>query len=411
MPDFDLVIFTYSLPFGTGEPFLMDELAYLGKNFRKIHLFPLFYGKSHVARELPANVTFSDPFIRFDIKRDRLKLLRSGIFCASPLNFVFREFLKRGLYKNREWIRNWLGESLIARILLKSRNMESITGSLSSSTIIYFYWGDKSTGIVPCLKKRVENPVIVRFHGSDLYETAKGGYIPYRASLLQHLDYALFISGNGEKYLKEKYPSIPFQPRLFRLGVTNHDFRSGSTDGIFRIVSCSNVIPLKRLKLLMEALFLLKSKISWTHFGGGPLLDELKAAAKSAPQNISIDFTGQVAKEEVLSFYSENPVDLFVNVSESEGIPVSIMEAMSFGIPVLATNVGGVSEIVGEGSGILVDAETTPGIIAGKILSVINMDENLRLSMRRNACHWQSLHFDADKTYSGLCRFFREIQG
>ena len=160
----------------------------------------------------------------------------------------------------------------------------------------------------------------------------------------------------------------------------------------------------------MEALFLLKSKISWTHFGGGPLLDELKASAKSAPQNISIDFTGQVAKEEVLRFYSENPVDLFVNVSESEGIPVSIMEAMSFGIPVLATNVGGVSEVVGEGSGILVDAETTPGIIAGKILSVVNMDENLRLSMRRNACHWQSLHFDADKNYNRLCRFFRELQ-
>ena len=45
------------------------------------------------------------------------------------------------------------------------------------------------------------------------------------------------------------------------------------------------------------------------------------------------------------------PVDLFLTVSANEGIPVSIMEAQSFGIPVIATDVGGISEIVNNVNG------------------------------------------------------------
>ena len=48
-------------------------------------------------------------------------------------------------------------------------------------------------------------------------------------------------------------------------------------------------------------------------------------------------------------------VFFFVNVSESEGIPVSIMEAASFGIPIIATDVGGTSEIVDNSNGFLIE--------------------------------------------------------
>ncbi len=55
---------------------------------------------------------------------------------------------------------------------------------------------------------------------------------------------------------------------------------------------------------------------------------------------------GEISNQELMHFYKENHIDLFVNVSVEEGVPVSIMEAISFGIPVVATNVGGTSEIV-----------------------------------------------------------------
>ncbi|MBL3200697.1 glycosyltransferase, partial [Klebsiella pneumoniae] len=55
---------------------------------------------------------------------------------------------------------------------------------------------------------------------------------------------------------------------------------------------------------------------------------------------------GTVPHETIISFFAANPVHLFLNLSTMEGIPVSIMEAISFGIPVVATDVGAVSEIV-----------------------------------------------------------------
>jgi len=46
-----------------------------------------------------------------------------------------------------------------------------------------------------------------------------------------------------------------------------------------------------------------------------------------------------------------------MNLSETEGIPVSIMEAQSAGVPILATNLGGTSEIVNNENGFLVEKD------------------------------------------------------
>ena len=62
----------------------------------------------------------------------------------------------------------------------------------------------------------------------------------------------------------------------------------------------------------------------------------------------------------MLNWFENNSVDVFVNVSSSEGLPVSIMEAFSFGVPVVATKVGGIPEIVDEKCGILIPKEFEP---------------------------------------------------
>ena len=56
-------------------------------------------------------------------------------------------------------------------------------------------------------------------------------------------------------------------------------------------------------------------------------------------------------------YYRDTHVDLFISLSAQEGLPVSIMEAISFGIPVLAADVFGVPEIVTANTGCLVGVE------------------------------------------------------
>ncbi len=409
MTEKKLVIFTNNFPFGNGETFLNDEMCYLSSAFSEVHLFPLFYGNSQIPRELPDNVTYSEPLIHFDIKKDKLKLLLSGSFIFSPLRFSFTEFFSKKVFLNWKWLKNWMAETLIIRVILKKKNINLIREKLNNNYIIYFYWGDKSSGIVPYLKKIIQNKIVVRFHGSDLYEETKGGYIPYRKLLLRNIDYAIFISENGQEYLRQKYPDVNFRSAVHRLGVNRNSFQYGSSDNVFRIASCSNVVPVKRVNLILEAVNLLSGKIKWVHFGGGPLLNFIREQSEMLPSYIETNFPGHVSNQEIMEYYSTFPVDLFTNMSKSEGIPVSIMEAMSFGIPVLATNVGGVSEVIDNGAGILIQQDSDPKLISEKIMAFINLTDSEKIEMRKNAFEQWRKFYDAQKNFKTFCIFLKNI--
>ena len=96
-------------------------------------------------------------------------------------------------------------------------------------------------------------------------------------------------------------------------------------------MSCARAVPIKRLDRIAEALKKIKDiPIEWTHIGGGECLDSIREAACGLPDNIHVKFTGTVSNDEVYQIYSVEPFHVFINVSKSEGVPVSIMEAMSF---------------------------------------------------------------------------------
>jgi len=107
--------------------------------------------------------------------------------------------------------------------------------------------------------------------------------------------------------------------------------------------------------------------------------------AEALPENIKAELKVQVSHNELMNFFRSNPIDLFLNVSSSEGVPVSIMEAMSFGIPVIATNVGGTSEIVSERTGLLINADFTPEYLAGKIIELSQRNDlpEIRVAARK----------------------------
>ncbi|MDN0055082.1 glycosyltransferase [Collinsella ihumii] len=97
------------------------------------------------------------------------------------------------------------------------------------------------------------------------------------------------------------------------------------------------------------------------------------------------------AKLSVLRIYGKEPIDLFVNVSESEGLPISIMEACGVGAPVLATDVGGTCEIVfNELNGRLLPANPTSDMIAQAITWLMDMPVGDFKRMRRaSRCVWE----------------------
>ncbi len=165
----------------------------------------------------------------------------------------------------------------------------------------------------------------------------------------------------------EKYESLHFGSRKKCEGQAK-----ASDDGIFRIVTCSGVNPVKRLDVLADALKLYDGAmpIQWTLMGDGSQLEQIKNVAASYKNNVKVIFKGRVSNDDVHKYYANETVDLFVNVSLSEGLPVSIMEAMSYSIPTLATDAGGNHEIVTDETGYPISLEITPQSLCDVIKNI-----------------------------------------
>lgn len=148
---------------------------------------------------------------------------------------------------------------------------------------------------------------------------------------------------------------------------------------VLHIVSCSYAVPVKRLDLIIAALALLKTdrKVVWTHIGDGPQLSLLKSMVEERLRTVNVIWKGRITNDDVMLFYKTHKIDCFINVSSSEGIPVSIMEATSFGVPVVALDVGGVSEVVNQNNGELLRSNATAQEIAVAVTDVCqrNSDE------------------------------------
>jgi glycosyltransferase involved in cell wall biosynthesis len=147
----------------------------------------------------------------------------------------------------------------------------------------------------------------------------------------------------------------------------------------------------------------------WTHLGSGPLEASLKAQARELPSHVHWRFAGQVANRAVLDFYRSQPVDLFLNVSSTEGLPVSVMEALSFGIPVAATEVGGTPELVNDDNGRLLPANITAAELAAVLTEFHTLPAGEKQAVRDAAWQTWSEKANAEQQYGDFAVWLRNL--
>lgn len=281
--------------------------------------------------------------------------------------------------------------------------------------LAYSYWrGGATLALARWAGQGPDRAALTRVHGFDLY--AERFSPPFQPFTGVYDDLACIgtISEHGAAYLREA--GVPASRlRLARLGTPAAAQARGGDGRPWQVLSCSAATPLKRVLLLAQALRELardhpEQALAWTHLGAGPELPAVKALLAQAPPNLQVHLPGALAHAEVLRHYATQPVDLFVLLSRSEGLPVSVQEALAHGVPVLATAVGGTPEAVDATVGQLLPADPNPALVAQGLAALLWRSSPAQRHLRRLAARqrWAE-RFDADSNHAQWAHGLAEL--
>ena len=154
----------------------------------------------------------------------------------------------------------------------------------------------------------------------------------------------------------------------------------------------------------------IRHPVRWVHFGDGLQFEEISELAEKClgdSEYVTYEFKGRKEQKEIFEFYRENYVSLFVNCSDVEGVPVSIMEAMSYGIPVIARDVGSIGELVSDTCGVLLPGMISSEDLALSINGLLEESEEEFAKKRKAAREMVRNHYHSEKNYN---LFFDEIE-
>lgn len=409
-----LVIFTHSYPYhrAAEQTFLDPEVDHLARAFDRVIVVPATRGGSR--GPLPPRVEVDETLAGMGaVAGGRFGRMATTIL--SPLSLRELQpghFPWGSLVAARRLVAFVTQAHQVARWLPSFIRARALQGPMT----LYTYWLDHITGGLVVARNPEHTRLVSRTHGYDLYEERqKPHYLPCRPALLRGLDCVYPVSEHGRSYLLSRYPKERVRLEVSRLGTRPPGFvAKPSGDGVLRVVSCSSLVPVKRVAELAEGLALAArarpaAALEWRHLGDGPMREQLQQlVARLSPPNLGFSLEGQMPNAEVLRLYREHPVDLFANVSESEGIPVSIMEAQSCGIPAMAPDVGGISEIVSADNGFLLDASPSAETVAQVIIRILDSPSTLTSRRELSLISWAS-RFDADRNFSVFSQDLRAI--
>jgi glycosyltransferase involved in cell wall biosynthesis len=391
--------------------FVLNDLIKVAEKYEKVYLFSIdiLNGKE----KLPSNVDVFENFMEWKRFKPFSILLRN-LFPVLGI-YLFECLTSRKILPLKASVATLTSNIFKALEITRHINKSSLEKEMHRSPF-YSFWFYDCIYLAWMKRERLIDLAITRAHSGDLYEdhTSIKNKILYRNFQFRYLDAVLPISRMGTDYLQKRYPRTKAAIKTIFLGSENPVSLNPFDKSQFTIVSCASFRHHKRIHKIAEALLHVNIPITWHHFGDenidkqDPKIHEYLARKKELQSKLNIKFLahGNTENEKLFEFYRKNPVNLFVSLSSAEGIPVSMMEAISFGIPILSTDVGGCKEIVNEETGILIPLETEITEVADIITSFRDSSKNTS-EFRSNVRLFWERHFDAERNYSVFFDFLK----
>lgn len=404
-----LIFLTKQYPYYSDEPYVTAELQQLCKVFDKVYIYPLdhYEANSEQIFEVPEGAEVIK--LSLNIPSDFGKMTMLLQFLKAYFYELTKTHDRIWLLKNstfffRAFITQYAQGVGLERFVKHK--------GIADRVVYYSYWLSTQALCLSTAKSRnAIKHFYCRAHALDLYHEdwnlqGKGIRIPaFLHYKLKCVDAIFPVSNHGRNNLLSKRPEANVM--VHYLGVHEKGSNPNEKNQTFTLVTCSSVDINKRVHLLGKALSKINRPVHWVHFGRGALQQQLFDSIQS--DNVKLDFRGWTPNDQVRAFYSSHHIDLFVNLSLVEGLPVSIMEVLSHGIPVLATSVYGTPEAVVEGlSGKLVSSNFSDKELEDVLVWL--MDHPVELfQMRKGARSVFEEKFQAVKNHTQFAKYLSSL--
>lgn len=243
------------------------------------------------------------------------------------------------------------------------------------------------------VKRRWGLPYVVSLRGGDVPGTEGGlGQIhrllgPLRRMVLRNA-VAVVANSEGLRILSERVD--PVQVQVIQNGVDSQFFvshqRIQTGNAGYRFLFVGRLNDQKNVALLLRAFAGIcsgsgRSTYTLTVVGDGPLRESLADEARQLGISSDVEWLGWQAREALPGIYGRS--DCLVNPSHYEGMPNVVLEAMSCGLPIIASNVAGNRDVVmHEETGLLFPDNDEDQLIASMKFMIMNPSTAIRLGQQ-----------------------------
>lgn len=398
-----LFIVTNDYPYGRGDSiFVLPELLYLRESFEVTVI------STSLEEKIQAELLDGVKYRHFQLKLTAAKKLRYILrfflnrFCLQELYDIIRNGREHRLGRIYKSIEFFACAEEFYHFL-----QETMDDELSEKKGIFLtYWCNACSMSLLLHSLKYQNlKHATRLHGYDVYEERYAfGRQPFKNFINDRLDKLFFVSHNAREYYFKVHPRLEREKTFVSsLGVERMVPGLCRTGGrqFFTLVSCSSTIPLKRVNLIIEALSLVQTEIpvKWIHFGNGTSQKEMIGLAREKLSNkagVSYEYMGEIDNEEIKRFYLSEKPDCFITTSSTEGSPVSVMEALACGIPVIGTAVGDIPRMVRQ-NGVLLPANPQKEEVAAALEKIVSASPAEKEFMSRQSLKIWEEGYDREK--------------
>lgn len=279
--------------------------------------------------------------------------------------------------------------------------------------IIHIHMSEKGSvfreGLVVLLGKIMNSKVIIHMHGASFEDWYKNRGIMLKCIIKFIINTADKFIILGE-YCKEFFGEIIRNRNkivVLHNAITIPDFRNYNKNGN-EIIFLGMLIKRKGIDDLLKAIHIIKNELP------DSIIIKLYGADKDNNVNEKIKLLDLEGKVNYCGWLNRNmQKDCFskaiLNIlpSYNEGLPMTILETMAYGIPNISTNIAGIPEVISNRNGILVKAGDINSLSAS-ILKLVN-DESLRESFSINAYNDVKEKFNINVHIKNLMKIYDEI--